>query len=109
MRLRLIVTARLVRERLCAPEGERRDDHTLYQGFVIGDGYEFVAVLEGWTPHRPIRLLPDGGEWPYSFALAADAEWAMIEYCEGDIGVRVYDNARAYREALDRYARGEDK
>ena len=109
MRLRVIVTARLVRERLCAPEGERRADHIFHRGFVICDGPEFVAVLEGWTPRRPIRLLPDGGEWPYSFALAADGERAMIEYCEGDIGVRVYDTERAYRKALDRYARGEDR
>jgi hypothetical protein len=114
-RLALVVTAKLVIDRLCVPEGERasswttecRADHMFHAGFVIADGYEFVAALGGWTPHSPIRLLPDGGEWPYSFALAADGGRAMIEYCEGDIGVRVYDTERAYREALDKYARGE--
>ena len=109
------VTARRVIARLCVPEGvrasawttERREDHMFHAGFVMVDGYEFVAALGAWTPHNPIRLLPDGGDWPYSFALAADAEMAMIEYCEGDIGVRVYDAMRPYRDALDRYARGE--
>lgn len=113
------ITAKRVIDRLCVPEGERasawtterRDDHMFHAGFVgflIADGYEFVAALGAWAPHNPIRLLPDGGDWPYSFALAADGERAMIEYCEGDIGVRVYDTVRAYREALERYERGEE-
>lgn len=109
------VTARRIIDVLCVPEGEkagawkseRKDDHVFHAGFVPSmDGPEFVAAVDGWAPGNPIRLLPDGGEWPYSFALAADAEWAMIEYCEGDIGVRVYSTASAYRQALTDYEKG---
>jgi hypothetical protein len=107
------ITARRVIDRLCVPLGERagawtsgrRDGYTFHAGFVIADGYEFVAALGAWAPHNPIRLLPDGGDWPYSFALAADGERAMVEYCEGDIGVRVYDRIADYRRALEDYAR----
>lgn len=109
------VTAKKVIEGLCVPEGERAGawetrrklGHMFHAGFVMCDGYEFVALLDAWRPRTPIRLLPDGGDWPYSFALGSDAERAMIEYCEGDIGVRVYDTIRAYRDALEKYARGE--
>ena len=109
------VTARRIIDVLCVPEGERasswtterKDDHMFHAGFVPSmDGPEFVAAVDGWAPRNPIRLLPEGGEWPYSFALASDAERAMILYCEGDIGVRVYDTTSAYRRALDDYEKG---
>jgi hypothetical protein len=109
-----VVTAQQIIDRLCVPEGERasswtterRDGFMFHAGFApLVDGYEFVAALSAWEWHNPIRLLPDGGEWPYSFSLAADAEKAMIDYCEGDIAVRVYDDEDGYRRALAAYAK----
>lgn len=101
------VTARRIIDRLCPSERtERHDGYTSHAGHVLlHDGYEFVAAVGGWHPHNPIRLLPDGGNWPYSFALATDDERAMIEYVEGDITVRVYDDEDGYRQALAEYAR----
>jgi hypothetical protein len=96
------VTAQRIIDRLCTST-ENRDGYTRHVGFIISDGYEFVAALNAWRPFSPIRLLPDGGDWPYSFALAADAERAMIEYTEGDIAVRVYDVIADYRRALAEY------
>ncbi len=107
------ITAQRVIDRLCVPEGhkasswatERCDDHMLHAGFIpSGDGYEFVAALGAFEAGGPIKLLPDGGEFPYSFSLSADAERAMIDYCEGDLAVRVFDSEEAYRAALDVYA-----
>ncbi|HVX32580.1 MAG TPA: hypothetical protein VHA80_05505 [Solirubrobacterales bacterium] len=108
------VNAERVIARLCVAEGEtagawrsgRRADHSFHAGFVLGDGYELVAALGAWTPGGHIRLLPDGGEWPYSFSLADDVGRAMIDYCEGDLGVRVFDEPEGYVRALDIYARG---
>jgi hypothetical protein len=108
------IDAQLVIERLCVPEGEkasawrseRRDDHTFHAGFVLIEGHEFVSVLAAWKYGGHIRLLPDGGEFPYSFSLADDLGLAMIDYCEGDIGVRVYAEMEVYVRALDVYARG---
>jgi hypothetical protein len=109
------VNAERVIERLCVPEGERagawrtgrRADHTFHAGFLpLGDGHELVAALGAWTEGGHIRLLPDGGEFPYSFSLADDLGRAMIDYCEGDLGVRVFDEPEGYVRALDVYARG---
>ncbi len=109
------INAQRIVKRLCVPEGEkastwrseRRDDHTFHAGFVlIGGGHEFVAALGAWENGGHIRLLPDGGEFPYSFSLADDLGLAMIDYCEGDIGVRIYTEVEAYVRALDVYARG---
>lgn len=98
------VTTQRVIDGLCA-SSERASDHTVHTGFApSGGGYEFGSALGAWTPGNPIRLLPDGGDWPYAFQLAADAELAMIEYVEGDLFVRVYDDMTAYRRALVRYA-----
>jgi hypothetical protein len=109
------INAQRVIERLCVPLGEkasawrseRRGDHTFHAGFVpLGDGLEFVAALGAWENGGHIRLLPDGGEFPYSFSLADDLGLAMIDCREGDIGVRVFDELEAYVRALDLYARG---
>lgn len=109
------ISAERVIERLCVPLGEkagawrseRRADHTFHAGFTpLGDGPEFVAELGAWENGGHIRLLPDGGDFPYSFSLADDLGLAMIDYCEGDIGVRVFDEPEAYVRALDLYARG---
>lgn len=109
------VNAERVIERLCVPPGERagawrterRADHTFHAGFLpLGDGPEFVAALGAWVEGGHIRLLPDGGEFPYSFSLADDLGLAMIDYSEGDIGVRAFDEPEAYIRALDLYARG---
>lgn len=109
------LNAQRVIERLCVPEGETasawtsgpREDHVFHAGFVaLGSGEEFVALLGAWENGGHIRLLPDGGQFPYSFALADDLGLAMIEYCEGDIGVRVYPDRERYVRALDLYARG---
>ena len=109
------INAQRVVERLCVPLGEkagawrseRRGDLTFHAGFIpLGDGPEFVAALGGWENGGHIRLLPDGGEFPYSFSLADDLGLAMIDYCEGDIGVRAFDEPEAYVRALDLYARG---
>lgn len=106
--------ARVV-ERLCVPLGrkarawrsERRSDHTFHAGFSpVEDGSEFVALLDAWENDGHIRLLPDGGAFPYSFSLADDLGLAMIDYCEGEIGVRVFAEPEAYVRALDLYARG---
>lgn len=109
------VDAERVIERLCVPAGERagawrterRADHTLHAGFLpLGDGNELVAALGAWVNGGHIRLLPDGGEFPYSFSLADDLGLAIIDYCEGDLGVRVFDEREGYARALDLYARG---
>jgi|GEM_PF-1760887 len=103
-------------KRLCVPLGEtasawrseRRAGHTLHAGFVlVDDGYEFVGALGAWENGGHIRLLPDGGQFPYSFSLADDLGRSIIDYCEGDIGVRVFDELETYVRALDIYARGE--
>jgi hypothetical protein len=97
-------------EKASAWRSERRDDHTFHAGFaMVGDGYEFVGALGAWENGGHIRLLPDGGEFPYSFSLADDLGRSIIEYCEGDVGVRVFDEPEAYLRALDIYARGEVK
>ncbi len=110
------LNAERVIKRLCVPLGEtasawrseRRADHTFHAGFVlVGDGYEFVGVLGAWENGGHIRLLPDGGQFPYSFSLADDLGRSIIDYCEGDIGVRVLDELEAYVRALDIYSRGE--
>ena len=109
------INARRVIEHFCVPIGEkagawrseRRGEHTFHAGFVPrGDGHELVAATGAWEDGGHIRLLPDGGEFPYSFSLADDLGLAMIDYCEGDIGVRVFDSVEAYVRALDLYARG---
>lgn len=109
------VTAQRVIDRLCVPEGgrasswttERRNGFMFHAGFApLFSGYEFVAALGAWEPGSLIRLLPDGGEWPYSFSLAADSERAMIDYCEGDVAVRVYDDEGSYWQALAEHAEG---
>jgi hypothetical protein len=109
------LNAQRVVERLCMPLGEkagawrseRRADHTFHAGFVpLSDGHEFVAALGAWENGGHIRLLPDGGEFPYSFSLADDLGLAMIDYCEGDIGVRVFAEREPYVRVLDVYARG---
>lgn len=109
------VNAARVIERLCVPLGrkagawrsERYPDHTFHAGFSpVGDGPEFVAALDAWENGGHIRLLPDGGEFPYSFSLADDLGLAMIDYCEGDVAVRVYDELEEYVRAPDLYARG---
>jgi hypothetical protein len=95
-------------ERASAWRSERRADHTFHAGFALaGDGYEFVGALGAWENGGHIRLLPDGGQFPYSFSLADDLGRSIIDYCEGDIGVRVFDELEAYVRALDLYARGE--
>ncbi len=115
MNLQRPVTAKRIIDVLCVPEGEkagawkseRKDDHMFHAGIVPSiDGPEFVAAVGGFAPGNPIRLLPQGGDWPYVFALASDAEQAMILYCEGDIGVRVYDTARAFRRGVAAYEEG---
>lgn len=106
-----VTAARLI-DRLCVPIGQRasawtsahEDDHTRHAGFaMVDDGAEFVAALGAWDYRAPIRLLPDGGEWPYSFSLAAACERAIVDYCEGDIAVRVYNTDEGYRAALAEY------
>ena len=95
-------------EKASAWRSERRADHTFHAGFaMVGDGYEFVGALGAWENGGHIRLLPDGGQFPYSFSLADDLGRSIIEYCEGDVGVRVFDELEAYVRALDVYARGE--
>jgi hypothetical protein len=110
------INAERVTKAFCVPLGEkasawrseRRADHTFHAGFaMVGDGYEFVGALGAWEDGGHIRLLPDGGQWPYSFSLADDLGRSIIEYCEGDVGVRVFDELEAYVRALDIYARGE--
>jgi hypothetical protein len=110
------VNAERVIKAFCVPLGEkasawrseRRADCTFHAGFVlVGDGYEFVGALGAWDNGGHIRLLPDGGQFPYSFSLADDLGRSIIDYCEGDIGVRVFDEFEAYVRALDIYARGE--
>lgn len=92
--------------RLCT-ESHREGDHEVHKGFVpLADGYEFVGALGAWHPNNRIKLLPDGGSWPYAFALADDDERSMIHYVEGDLIVCVYDTAAAYGAALARYANG---
>jgi hypothetical protein len=108
------INAQRVVERLCVPLGERasawrserRGDHTFHAGFAALEGPEFVAALGAWENGGHVRLLPDGGEFPYSFSLADDLGLAMIDYCEGDIGVRVFEELEAYVRALDLYAGG---
>jgi len=90
--------------RLCT-ENHREGDHEVHRGFVgMADGYEFVSAVGGWHPGNPIKLLPDGGSWPYAFALADDAERSLIHYVEGDLVVCVYDTDAAYDAALAAYA-----
>jgi hypothetical protein len=99
------ITARLVIEGICRKGTERGADHVLHKGqALLVDGYEFVSALGAWNPQQPIRLLQQGGNWPYHFSLAADDEKAMIEWIEGDVFVRVYDTRAAYDAALARYA-----
>lgn len=102
------ITAERIATRLCTTHkaGEGVEEHR--GSFPVGDGYEFVGALDAWDYANPIRLLPDGGSWPYSFMLAADAERATIEYCEGDITVRIYDEQAAYQAALEAYAETQD-
>ena len=109
------INAQRVIDRLCVPEGKkagawstkRFEDHMFHAGFhPLANGHEFVAALSAWEEGGHIRLLPDGGNFPFSFSLAADLELAMIDYCEGDIAVRVYDTREGYVRALDLYARG---
>lgn len=95
-------------EKASAWRSERRADHTFHAGFaMVGDGYEFVGALGAWENGGHIRLLPDGGQFPYSFSLADDLGRSIIDYCEGDVGVRVFDELEAYVRALDVYACGE--
>jgi hypothetical protein len=106
------VTAARIIERLCVPIGEtasawtsrERDNHTLHAGFVSGvDGPEFADVCGAYDSKPGIVLLPDGGEWPYSYSLCSPDELAMIDYCEGDIAVRAYRDENGYRKALAAY------
>lgn len=110
------INAERVIKAFCVPLGEqasawrseRRADHTFHAGFaMVGDGYEFVGALGAWENGGHIRLLPDGGLFPYSYSLADDLGRSIIDYCEGDVGVRVFDELEAYVRALDIYARGE--
>ncbi len=102
-----------IAERLCTDRGEH-DDHRLYTGFVGGDidGYQWAALITGRddlltaeTDDAPIRTLP-GDEWPYLVYAASDSERAVVEYCEGDVAVWIYESDEAYRQALARYAEG---
>jgi hypothetical protein len=52
-----------------------------------------------------MRLLSDGGNYPYTLAVAADNERALIYYVEGDVTVRFYDAEDRYRQAVEEWER----
>jgi hypothetical protein len=72
------------------------------------DGYAVWGDLiqSGWS------LIQDPGDrqFPYAFYMewrarpdtapeAPESKWCMVNYCEGDFGVEVYDDETAYRAA----------
>lgn len=103
-----MITARKVAERLCEPQ-PRDDDTEIHRGsYPIGDGYEFTAGLGGFERDRPLRLMPDGGSWPYVLMLAGDEEKATVYYVEGDITVTFYPTEEAYQAALEEFEKSQD-
>lgn len=64
-------------------------------GMVVGfdDGYDFMGFPtdRGWGP------LPAKGDWPYVVYLAYRARepYAIVEYCEGDLAVWVFESGAA--------------
>jgi hypothetical protein len=115
------VTAQELIDQLCVPIGERasawsskRDEekrctrHAGFAGFPFSDeGYGFMdrAVAPHGSYLAPragqvIRALPEAGDWPYVIFMWSPSERALIQYCEGDLMVEVYDTDELCRQAV---------
>ena len=102
------VTARRVADRLCWGDPQTLDGYTVHTGHVtLGDGPEFVHALGAFQHRGRLRLLSDGGNWPYTLAVASDDERAMIYYVEGDVTVRFYESEDRYRAGIREWEGGE--
>jgi len=102
------VTARRVADRLCWGDPQILDGYTVHTGRAgVADGPEFVHALGAFQHRGQLRLLSDGGNWPYTLAVAADDEKAMIYYVEGDVTVRFYETEERYRDAIREWEGGE--
>ena len=89
----------------------RRDGCTIHAGFAgypfADDGYEFQGratsqvdpVLTPDPSRLGLRIWPEVGDWPHVVYLHAPEERAIVEYCEADLSVRIYDDEYAYRQA----------
>lgn len=53
----------------------------------------------------PFRLMPEVGSWPLVIFWRNDLERAILSYCEGDLGVEVFDADEPYQRALERLRR----
>lgn len=101
-----VVTARRVADRLCWGDPHSLDGYTVHTGHApLSDGPEFVHALGAFQHSGPMRLLSDGGNYPYTLAVAADNERALIYYVEGDVTVRFYDAEDRYRQAVEEWER----
>jgi hypothetical protein len=112
------MTAKQLIALLCEPSGKptRRDEQdacTVHQGFAgypfSDDGYAFQARATSQTdpvlaPDRQpgLQIWPDVGDWPYLLYLRSHQERAIVEYCEGDLTVRLYDDQPTYQSAVTR-------
>ena len=117
------MTAQQLIDLLCVPDGRkasawtsRRDPDsqcTIHAGFAgypfADDGYEFQARATSQTDpvlmpeHQPrggLSVWPEVGDWPYIVYLRSPDEQAIVQYCEGDLAVHVYDTATAYHAAV---------
>jgi len=119
------MTAQQLVDLLCASAGKpaspaggsrmtRRDEETactIHAGFAgypfADDGYEFQGratsqvdpILTPDPSRLGLRIWPEVGDWPLVVYLHAPEECAIVEYCEADLSVRIYDDEYAYREA----------
>jgi hypothetical protein len=115
------MTAQQLIDTLCVPLGQRasawsskRDEekhrtrHAGFAGYPFSDeGYEFMARAVGPdgsyltpAPGQAIRSVPEAGDWPYVIFMWSPSERSVIEYCEGDLMVDVYDTEELCRQAV---------
>ena len=116
------MTAQQLIDLLCVPVGKkasawtsRHDPHsqcTIHAGFAgypfADDGYEFQAratsqtdpVLAPSPQPAGLSIWPEVGDWPYIVYLRSPTERAIVQYCEGDLAVHVYDTDHAYHAAV---------
>ncbi|MES1193672.1 MAG: hypothetical protein ABUM26_05055 [Solirubrobacterales bacterium] len=115
------MSARQLIDMLCVPLGQRasawsskRDDehhrtrHAGFAGYPFSDeGYEFMERLVGPdgsylapTAGQIIRAVPEAGDWPYVIFMWSPSERAVIQYCEGDLMVDIYDTEELCRQAV---------
>jgi len=90
---------------------ERRRHSHFHAGFFRGGGYLLMELVAGgrWEitgqAATPFRVMPEVGDWPLVIFWRNDRERAVLRYCEGDLGVEVFDSDERYRAELERLRR----